>query len=66
MMRATPNEFTIVGKGSWDYTANKDEIYNYWLEGTKRAESYESVFTLGMRGFGDCKWFFPESTLLAH
>ncbi|EKM75377.1 hypothetical protein AGABI1DRAFT_132277 [Agaricus bisporus var. burnettii JB137-S8] len=53
MMRATPNEFTIVGKGSWDYTANKDEIYNYWLEGTKRAESYESVFTLGMRGFGD-------------
>ncbi|KAF8176262.1 hypothetical protein BJ912DRAFT_1024351 [Pholiota molesta] len=28
-------------------------INNYWLQGTERAKPYESVFTVGMRGFGD-------------
>lgn len=53
MMRSTPNEFSLVGEGPWDYVSNKDNIYNYWLDGARRAKPYESVFTLGMRGFGD-------------
>ncbi|KAF5353373.1 hypothetical protein D9756_008047 [Leucocoprinus leucothites] len=57
MMRSTPNEFTLVGKGSWDYMNNKENIYNYWLDGARRAAPYESVYTLGMRGFGDRKEF---------
>lgn len=56
-MRSTPNEFSLVGKGPWDYVSNKDNIYNYWLDGALRAKPYESVFTLGMRGFGDRKKF---------
>jgi Glycosyl hydrolase family 115 len=55
MMRSTPNEFSLFGKGSWDYTINAANINQYWLEGTERARSFESVYTLGMRGFGDCK-----------
>lgn len=62
MMRSTPNEFSIVGKGNWDYVNNKENIYNYWLDGARRAQPFESVYTLGMRGFGDCGWFLlhPE------
>ncbi|KAF9450530.1 glycoside hydrolase family 115 protein [Macrolepiota fuliginosa MF-IS2] len=53
MMRSTPNEFSLFGKGAWDYVNNKDNIYNFWLDGARRAQPFESVFTLGMRGFGD-------------
>lgn len=53
MMRSTPNEFSLFGVGSWDYVNNQRNIYDYWLNGTERAKSYESIFTLGMRGFGD-------------
>jgi len=56
MMRSTPNEFNIFGKGLWDYTTNADNINEYWLEGTERARNFESVYTIGMRGFGDCKF----------
>ncbi|KAJ2936125.1 hypothetical protein H1R20_g971, partial [Candolleomyces eurysporus] len=50
MMRSTPNEFTA---GKWDYSTNSDAIKQYWLEGAQRARPYESLYTLGMRGFGD-------------
>ncbi|KAJ2914996.1 hypothetical protein MD484_g5422, partial [Candolleomyces efflorescens] len=50
MMRSTPSEFT---GGAWDYSTNSDAIKQYWLEGAQRARPYESIFTLGMRGFGD-------------
>ena len=55
MMRSTPNEFSLFGKGSWDYTTNSANINQFWLEGTERARPFESVYTIGMRGFGDCK-----------
>lgn len=54
MMRSTPNEFSYLGLGSWDYTKNADVINNYWKQGAERAKPYESVYTMGMRGFGDC------------
>ncbi|PPQ95886.1 hypothetical protein CVT25_000388 [Psilocybe cyanescens] len=53
MMRSTPNEFSIFGKGPWDYTTNADNINEFWLEGAERARPFESVYTIGMRGFGD-------------
>ena len=55
-MRSTPNEFSLFGKGSWDYSINAANINQFWLEGTERARSFESVYTVGMRGFGDCKF----------
>jgi Glycosyl hydrolase family 115 len=54
-MRSTPNEFTLYGKGTWDYVNNADNIKQFWLDGAKRAKPFESVYTLGMRGFGDRK-----------
>ncbi|KAG6856193.1 hypothetical protein H0H87_006733 [Tephrocybe sp. NHM501043] len=53
MMRSTPNEFNLYGSGKWDYTTNADNIKDYWLKGTQRAKNFESVYTVGMRGFGD-------------
>ena len=53
MMRSTPNEFT--DRGKWDYVNNKAAIQQYWKEGAERAKNYESLYTLGMRGFGDCE-----------
>lgn len=56
MMRSTPNEFTEVGvKGNWDFTTNAANIEQYWHDGAVRAKPFESVYTMGMRGFGDCK-----------
>lgn len=63
MMRSTPNEFNLFGKGPWDYTTNAANIDAYWLAGTQRAKPFESVFTIGMRGFGDCKYGLPWKTL---
>ncbi|KAG6879211.1 hypothetical protein C0992_004353 [Termitomyces sp. T32_za158] len=54
MMRSTPNEFILYGQGAWDYTSNADNIKAFWLAGTQRAKNFESVYTVGMRGFGDC------------
>ncbi|KAK7045404.1 hypothetical protein VNI00_007657 [Paramarasmius palmivorus] len=53
MMRGTPNEWSVYGSGPWDYTKNKDTIYQFWVNGTERAKPYESFITLGMRGLGD-------------
>ncbi|PFH46027.1 glycoside hydrolase family 115 protein [Amanita thiersii Skay4041] len=53
MMRSTPIEFNLFEHGDWNYTTNAQNIYNYWVDGTKRAKPFESIFTLGMRGAGD-------------
>ncbi|KAF8968832.1 hypothetical protein BDZ97DRAFT_1654513 [Flammula alnicola] len=53
MMRSTPVEFSLFGQGPWDYTTNSANINQFWLVGTERAKPFESVYTVGMRGFGD-------------
>ncbi|EKM52378.1 glycoside hydrolase family 115 protein [Phanerochaete carnosa HHB-10118-sp] len=53
MTRSTPVEWTLFGDGPWDYSVNMQNIYNFWLAGTERAEPYENVYTMGMRGDGD-------------
>ncbi|KAG6899848.1 hypothetical protein C0993_006271 [Termitomyces sp. T159_Od127] len=53
MMRSTPNEFSYEGNGTWDYETNADNINAYWRAGIERAKNYESIITIGMRGFGD-------------
>ncbi|KAJ8507506.1 hypothetical protein ONZ45_g10131 [Pleurotus djamor] len=53
MMRSSPNEFNIFGKGPWDYNSNSDVIRQYFVEGAERAKPFESLITIGMRGAGD-------------
>jgi hypothetical protein len=56
MARSTPNEWNIDGNGGpWSYTTNAPAIRDFWTEGVKRAEPYETLYTLGMRGAGDSK-----------
>ncbi|KAG6880096.1 hypothetical protein C0992_006370 [Termitomyces sp. T32_za158] len=52
-MRSTPNEFSFEGNGTWDYETNADNINAYWRVGIERAKPYESIISIGMRGFGD-------------
>lgn len=54
-MRSTPNEFSALGLGKWDYVGNKDAIKKYLKEGVERSKNFESLYTMGMRGFGDCE-----------
>ncbi|KAI0369314.1 hypothetical protein BV20DRAFT_1113770 [Pilatotrama ljubarskyi] len=53
MMRSIPVEWNLFGKGPWDYNANPQAIYDFWVQGAERAEPYENMWTVGMRGNGD-------------
>ncbi|KAI1787415.1 hypothetical protein LXA43DRAFT_713060 [Ganoderma leucocontextum] len=53
LMRSLPPEWDIYGKGSWDYSNNQQNVYDFWKVGAQRAKSFEGVFTMGMRGAGD-------------
>src|SRR5690606_2276063 len=52
MMRAD-KEWNRYGKGPWEYSINRENIFEFWRAGTQRAKPYESLYTLGMRGQED-------------
>lgn len=52
MMRAD-KEWNRYGKGNWEYSTNRDNLYKFWQDGARRAKPYESLFTMGMRGQED-------------
>ncbi|MDX3773393.1 glycosyl hydrolase 115 family protein [Chromatiaceae bacterium AAb-1] len=52
MMRAD-KEWNRYGKGPWEYSSNRDNIYQFWQHGAQRHKNLESIFTLGMRGQED-------------
>ncbi|KAJ4484122.1 hypothetical protein C8J55DRAFT_535358 [Lentinula edodes] len=54
MMRSIPVEWSLFGDGPWDYNVNAQNIYNFWVQGIQRAKPYEGLYTIGMRGDGDC------------
>lgn len=56
MMRSIPVEWGLFGQGPWDYSTNAQFIYNFWVNGTIRAEPFENIITVGMRGDGDRKY----------
>ncbi|KAI0311862.1 hypothetical protein OF83DRAFT_1177164 [Amylostereum chailletii] len=53
MMRSIPVEWDLFGQGPWDYSTNADFIYNFWVQGVNRSKTFESMYTVGMRGNGD-------------
>jgi len=52
LMRAH-DEWRRFGSGRWDYTLNEEKLKEFWKEGIKRMDGYESIVTIGMRGDGD-------------
>lgn len=52
MLRAD-KEWNRYGKGPWEYSKNREAIYQFWQQGAARHKNLESMFTLGMRGQED-------------
>ncbi|WP_143873304.1 glycosyl hydrolase 115 family protein [Catenovulum sediminis] len=52
MMRAD-KEWDRDGEGEWQYSTNRQNLYQFWQRGVKRNAPYESLYTLGMRGRED-------------
>ncbi len=52
MMRSW-KEWPKYGHGDWNYQTNDSTLREYWRQGIKRMNNYESIITLGMRGNGD-------------
>jgi len=52
MMRAD-KEWNRHGKGPWEYSKNSANLQQFWVDGVKRNQPYESIYTLGMRGQQD-------------
>jgi len=52
LMRSTKEQSKYC-TGAWDWSTNKANIITFLTEGAKRAEPYESLYSMGMRGSGD-------------
>lgn len=61
MARSTPNEWNIENPllGAWNFTTNSQNLTKWWTESVQRSKSFETVYTIGMRGTGDCKITHP-------
>ncbi|MCD0489170.1 glycosyl hydrolase 115 family protein [Pedobacter sp. MC2016-14] len=46
-------EWKKYGGGAWDYSTNKNQLYNFWSEAIEKNSKYENILTIGMRGDGD-------------
>lgn len=46
-------EWSVFGKGDWDYTKNSENIKEFFRAGVSRSAPFENVWTMGMRGYHD-------------
>lgn len=46
-------EWSRYGSGRWNYELNEEKLKEFWREGIRRMDGYESIVTIGMRGDGD-------------
>jgi hypothetical protein len=46
-------EWDVFGSGPWDYSVNRQNIYDFWVVGAERGKPFENIYTVGMRGAGD-------------
>lgn len=55
-MQRLANEWLAANPlGTWDWSTNKERITRFFAGGVRRAEGFESYFTLGMRGEYDTR-----------
>jgi len=52
LMRAH-DEWRRFGSGRWNYELNEERLKEFWREGIRRMDGFESIVTIGMRGDGD-------------
>jgi len=46
-------EWETVGCGPWNYSTNRDNIFQYWKDRIRTNGMYENIYTIGMRGKDD-------------
>lgn len=46
-------EWRRYGSGRWNYELNEEKLKEFWREGIRRMDDFESIVTIGMRGDGD-------------
>ncbi len=63
LMRAH-DEWGRYGQGPWDYSQNDAALREFWRGGVERASTYESLYTMGMRGDGDSAMSAETNTAL--
>ena len=52
LMRAT-KEQSLFLNGIWSWTGNQANVTTFMEAGAERAASFDSIYTMGMRGLGD-------------
>lgn len=64
-MQNNMSEWRMAQKGEWDWEQNKSAITEFFTAGVQRAQPFESILTLGMRGDsdGEINAHDPKSTL---
>ncbi|KAH8685424.1 hypothetical protein BGZ60DRAFT_510652 [Tricladium varicosporioides] len=62
MQRQSNEWFADNPDGSWNWLTNKQKITQFFDEGVRRANRFESYFTLGMRGEYDKKMVTDDPT----
>jgi len=50
-----------VKPGEYRYDTNKEQVYRYWEDRAKQSASYESIYTVGMRGVHDGNMVGPSA-----
>jgi hypothetical protein len=48
--------------GSWNYFKHPDILQDFWMQGIQRNKSFESIFTIGLRGENDTP-MIPDATI---
>ncbi len=55
MLRNAAGEWSVEGKGAYDYVGNKESVYDFWEKRVKETAGGDNVYTIGMRGVHDGK-----------
>ncbi|AWW31378.1 hypothetical protein DN752_15310 [Echinicola strongylocentroti] len=53
MLRNNVDEWDHDVLGDFNYTTNRDQVYNYWDQRVEESQGIDAVYTVGMRGVHD-------------
>lgn len=53
MMCNSNGEWRKIGKGSYNYVSNRENVQTYWTNRLKETKGTECIYTIGMRGIHD-------------
>ncbi|KAK6359636.1 hypothetical protein TWF696_000780 [Orbilia brochopaga] len=63
-MGSSTKEWNTFGNGTWDFAVNEQNIVDFWYKTIRRAEPWENLITMAMRGNGDTALDNPDHIAL--